>query len=169
MATRTEIVEALERLETHCRAPLMSIDARTGWMRDWCEDLKDFDIADIHAACAQWRNGDSVKFPLPGQLKAVIRAATRPTTVEKDDRGGLWREITDAEYARLTLSEKIRHHQIMAAEELRRAGPQWKMGQHVAAEDMPNDWHETRRLARNHSTEAKRLLSKMREAKEQAA
>lgn len=165
MATRNEIVEALERLETHCRAPLMSIEARTGWMRDWCDDLKDCDVADVNAACQKWRNGDERKFPLPGQLKAVIRSL-RPQRTDSDNQGGAWRELTDAEYQALTIREKIRYHQICVQQCLRKAGPMWSAGRHREMADMPQSFHDWRAKASNHGEEARRLQGKLNEYQE---
>jgi hypothetical protein len=99
-------------------------------------------------------HGDNGKFPTPGQIMPSIRAQV-PSASVADFMP--WRPLSDAEYAGLTVREKIRHHRIMASECRMRAGPQWKHGKPIAAEDMGEMWREHRRKAAHHDQEAKRM------------
>ncbi len=38
-----EIIDALESLAVHCPPKLMTVEDKSRWMADWCEDLRDFD------------------------------------------------------------------------------------------------------------------------------
>jgi len=73
-----------------------------------------------------------------------------------------WRELTDEEFAALSLNGKIRHHEILAMECGRKAGPMWRNGGPVALADMPPSYHEWKRRQQNHWDEAQRLRSHMR-------
>lgn len=167
MAERVEIVAELEALETHCRAPLMSVEQRQAWMRDWCDDLAEFPIEAIRLACRDWRRGQDRKFPLPGQLLPLVRAKVSQRQ-EGDADNKPWEPLSDLAYDALSLSEKVRHQKILGAEALRKAGPQWANGKPVAADDMPSDWHTWRRTAANHFDEAKRLEGKLRASRSAA-
>jgi hypothetical protein len=161
MASRIEIVEAIEALAVHCRPPLMGVDERDRWLRDWCDDLKNFTDDAIKTGCARWRQGTNPKFPLPGQLLPLVRAvqATGNANVKQ---GEIWRELTDAEYDRLTMRENIRHQQILASNAYSKAGPQLK-----AAEEMPDAWHLWRKIGAEHAAEARQLQERLNRAKAQ--
>lgn len=133
MADRTEIVDALESLAVHCRAPLMSVDDKARWMRDWCEDLRQFPIEHIRAATTHWRQGDSVKFPTPGQLIPLIKAQAKERRQE-DSAAELWRWPSEEQLADMSLSEKRRQHLIMAHECSSKAGPMNAGGEHPRPE-----------------------------------
>ena len=156
MAERTEIMDAIESLALHCRAPLMSVEQRASWIRDWCDDLRGFDIAAIRAATARWRASDNAKFPTPGQLLPLVRGQA---TAERD-AGAVaapWKPLTYAAYDELTLTEKIRHQRILANQARGKAGPQWRGGKPATPDQMPAAWHAWRQRAQNHDAEARRL------------
>jgi hypothetical protein len=122
MASPAEITDEIERLAAHCRPPLMDVNQRVLWLEDWCSDLKSFPIEAIRAACTKWRHGEDRKFPTAGQMRGLCMA----NTPGKPTPSGLyepWRELSDAEYEALGLNNKIRHHEILAAEAGRKAGP----------------------------------------------
>jgi hypothetical protein len=163
MAEKSEIMEALEALETHCRAPLMAVEQRAAWMRDWCDDLAEFPIHAIQHGCKAWRHSQGVtKFPTPGQLLPLIRAnvAQRPAGAV----GEPWRELSDDEYRALSLEDKIRHQRILCTRAYSRAGPQTK-----PADDMPESWHRWRQIGRNHEEEVATLKGKLKLAAPSAA
>lgn len=158
MAEAHDIREEIESLAVHCRPPLMSVEDRSRWAADWCEDLKDFPIEAIRHACRRWRNGTIPKFPMLGQLVPLIRAADHGSA--KGSKVETWRPLSDAEYRALPLNAKIRHQQILAHEARKTGGPMWTGGQFgkaVAADDMPPKWHDAQRRAKAHEAEAKRL------------
>jgi hypothetical protein len=155
VAAKTEILAELDALTTHCRPPLMSVEQRTGWMRDWCDDLAKFDIEHVRSAFREWRQSGQTKFPTPGQILPKLRDLANPRRPAEKDLA--WRELSDAEYAALDLPAKERHHQIMAHQALAKAGPMWRDGKPLAAEDMPAPWRQWRDRATRHAAEAKRL------------
>lgn len=159
MASKIEIMEALEGLAVHCRPPLMSVEGRTSWMRDWCDDLADYDITAIREACKRWRHGADRKFPLPGQLMAVANQFER-----RDHKPApqLWGPVSDEEYQSMGLMDKIRHQELLAMDCRGRAGPMMLNGQHIALEDMPPTFHDWCRRSDNHYAEAKRLRAFMK-------
>jgi len=157
MADRTEILNEIDALSSHCRVPLMSVEQRTGWMRDWCEDLGQFRIEDIRRAFRDWRQSGNTKFPTPGQVMPILRRLNDVGAPEA--KLVSWRELSDPEYAALSLSEKVRHHLILANKAEVAAGPMWRHGKH--ASDMPDEWHGQRQRAENHRAEAKRLRDLM--------
>jgi len=162
MASRTEIIEAIEGLAVHCRPPLMGVDERTRWFNDWCDDLKEFSALAVETGCKRWRQGSNPKFPLPGQLLPLVRAAH--TDGNRGVKPQAWRPLSDAEYAALSLTEKIRDRQIMATEAFSRAGPQ-----KGPAEEMPEAWHMHRRLGKQYAAEAAELRKKLQNARENNA
>jgi hypothetical protein len=162
MADRHEIAEEIERLAIHCRPPLMSVEDRSMWLEDWCRDLAEYPIDAIRTACQRWRNGADRKFPLPGHLKPLVASAARPLGKGPTESVEPWRQLTDDEYQRLSLSEKIRHHRILASEALRKAGPMWRNGGPIAVEDMPEAWHIWKRKAEGHHAEAARLQKNLK-------
>lgn len=172
MAQRTEIASEIEALAVHCRAPLMEVEQRTSWLRDWCNDLADFEIEAIRAGCREWRQSGATKFPTPGQFIPLVRKRingpkTDPASIQP------WRPIGDAEFDALSLRDKIRHHRILAAEARRKAGPMWRnppagasvakpIKGHIPANDMPDDWRRWTEIASGHDAEAKRLSGYLR-------
>lgn len=160
MAERTEIAEALEGLAVHCRPPLMSVEDRARWLADWCEDLKDFSIEAINAACSSWRMSAEAKFPRQGQFIPMIRLAAQDHATGEDEAP--WRPLTDAEYAELSLTDKIRHQRILASNALDQAGPQ---DMHTPAAEMPEKWRFFRNRGAEHLAEADRLWRILNESK----
>lgn len=159
MADRLEIMDALESLAVHCRPPLMSVEDRSRWVADWCEDLKACEIDAIKTACQRWRMGADRKFPMPGQLLPLIRSVT-VVHMPESHREEPWRPIGDAEYAQLSVREKIRHHRIMASDCRQKAGPMFVNGEvprHLTRDEMPEKWHALQARAKTHEAEAKRL------------
>lgn len=166
MASKPEIINEIEGLTVHCRPPLMEADSRAGWLRDWCDDLAEFPIEFIRAAIRDWRQGGNTKFPTPGQILPLIRAKV---PVGKTGQGPEpWRPLDDAEYAALSLREKIRHQLIQASEARRKAGPMFKntsgvgkmrhaRGIHLRPEEMPDTWRRWTGIAEQHEAEAQRL------------
>lgn len=158
MAERNDIADAIEGLAVHCRPPLMTVEDKTRWVADWCEDLREYPIDAIRLACNRWRNGNNRKFPMPGQLRPMIQAVlVRTNDPGKPNQNEQWRPLTDDEYRSLSLNGKIRHHQILAAQARQKAGPMWMNGRHMMPEDMPQEWRELRQRAANHEAEVKRL------------
>lgn len=163
MADRHDIAEEIEALAVHCRPPLMSVEDRSRWTADWCEDLKDFPIEAISHACRRWRNGTNPKFPMLGQLIPLIKAADPKGA--KGQKVEAWRPLSDDEYRDLPLKAKIRHHQILAHEARKTGGPMWTGGQFgkpIAAADMPPKWHDAQRRGKAHDAEAKRLRAMLK-------
>jgi hypothetical protein len=168
MAQQTEIISEIEALAVHCPPRMMTTEARALWMRDWCSDLSSFPVSAIRAAFTSWRNGDNARFPTPGQILPMVRANTPRQEGPKIRAPDPWAPISDAEYELLSLSEKVRHQLILAAEAGRRAGPMWKnpeggssmarpVAGHTPPESLSDDWHEWTARAANHKAEAARL------------
>lgn len=160
---RAEIITELEALEIHYFRPVRSPEERQRWLRDYLDDLADFSLDQIRGACIRWRQSGAKKFPNSGELRAGARDVIRPSSAPKE---GPWRPLTDEEYERLSLSDKIRHQRILAEEAAQRAGPQMRNRRPVLAEDMPDRWHMWRARAENHQGEVKRLLKLLHDAKE---
>lgn len=164
MASKTEIIDAIEALAIHCRPPLMSIEQRDLWMRDWCEDLAQFPAEAILNACRKFRHSGAVKFPTAGQFMPLVKQAMPG---EQHDRIEAWRPLTDEEYRALPLKEKIRHHEILAHEAGGKAGPMFLntshglggkiSGRHLTAEEMPDTFRRWKQIEANHYAEARRL------------
>lgn len=159
MAEKAEIVDAIEALAVHCRPPLMEVEQRTSWMRDWISDLVQFPIEAVTNGCRKWRHSGATKFPTPGQLVPMIRASL---PAEKVEAVQPWRPLGDAEYQALTLAEKIRHHEILAHESSRKAGPMWRDGRPLTLDQMSPDYHEHMARSKNHHAEVKRLREFMK-------
>lgn len=153
MAEPSEIIDAMEALAIHCRAPLMDVESRARWMRDWCEDLKQYPGDAIRAATARWRQGESGKFPTPGQLLPLVRAASpqAPQAGVIDTRAWFWPSEDDL--ASMTLHERKRQFTIMAVECRGKAGPMNDAGVHPRPEWLVK--------ARNYDVEAKRIAELM--------
>jgi hypothetical protein len=165
MASKTETIDAIEALAVHCRPPLMSVEQRELWMRDWCNDLTEFPAEAIATACRKWRHSGSTKFPTPGQLIPLIRDSLPNKPGEKVQ---VWRPLSDAEYANLTVRDKIRHQMILAHEAGSKAGPMFRntssggpiskaSGIHLTEAEMPDTWRTWTEIQRRHLAEAKRL------------
>lgn len=170
MADPSDIVDALESLALHCRAPLMSVEDRSKWMRDWCVDLRDFPIEAIRAATARWRQGETTKFPTPGQLLPLVRAANHSPDASKR-KAMPWRAPTDAEYDAMSLTEKLHAHTCLALQARDKAGPMWvtSMGGPVTPDQLPERWHVWTQRAKNHEAEAGRLRQILNDARSRNA
>ncbi|MCR5876948.1 hypothetical protein [Phenylobacterium sp. J367] len=168
MAEKTEVYDAIEALAVHCRPPLMSVEQRTLWLRDWANDLAEFPLDSINTACRKWRHSGTAKFPTAGQLLPLIRESL-PV---QGERVQIWRPATASEYAAMSLREKIREHTILAHEAGSKAGPMFRntsqgkrmMGVHLDAEEMPDNWRIWKAEEKRHLEEASRLRSKLFEA-----
>lgn len=162
MASRPEIIHEIEGLEVHCRAPLMTVDARSRWLADWAHDLEKFPYEAIRDAVADWRKSGNAKFPTPGQIIPMIQAKTRKDSDPKR-AAQKWSDLSQQEYEALSLDEKIRHQRILSerakfnAGPMYRAGMKWGSGNHMTPDEMPPKWHELQHQADGHSREAKRL------------
>ena len=175
---RIEIVRELRALEKFCAFPSgMSGEDRERYLKDYLADIQEYPLDAIRNACAEWRRSGSVKFPTSGALIPIIR---RFVVQERPQGAEPWRELADDEYSTLTVREKIRHHQILAHEARRKAGPMFRnttrggpitktSGQHIPAEEMPDIWRRWNKIAENHEAEAKRLRGHLREPSRMAA
>ncbi len=172
MADRLEIMDALESLAVHCRPPLMSVEDRSRWMLDWCSDLAKFPIEPIRTACTRWRQGDSTRFPTPGQLLPLVRSVM---PVEgKGEKAEAWRPISDDEYRQLPIRDKIRHLKIVLSELMTNAGPMMVnegsfRGRHLTPDEMPAKWHDAKARAAVIEGEISRLRDAIKNAQERAA
>lgn len=157
---RIEIVKELRALEKFCAFPSgMTGEDRERYLKDYLSDIQEFPLDAIRSACAEWRKSGSVKFPTSGMLIPIIK---RFIGAPKDERLEPWRALTDDEYRALGLPEKIRHHQILANQARRKAGPMWKNGRPAAPDELPDIWHSWTRQAENHEAEASRLRKHLR-------
>lgn len=164
MADLNEIISEIEALAVHCRPPIMEVEQRRSWIRDWCEDLRGYPIEAIRNAAREWRQGGATKFPTPGQLLPLVKK-TVPS-----DRGAApqaWRPLSDAEYEQLSLPDKIRHHRILAHEARGKAGPMFRntggmTGKHLESHEVTG-WSHWQEIARNHDAEARRLSQYLRQ------
>lgn len=168
MAARDEIIDCIEALAVHCRPPLMSIEQRALWLRDWCSDLAEFPTDAIATACRKWRHSGSNKFPTPGQLLPLVRDSL-PSS--HGPRVEPWRELTEDEYRALSVREKIRHRLILAHEARTKAGPMFRTqrammgrptGEHLTPEQMPDTWRRWTQIAEGHEAEVARLREHLR-------
>lgn len=165
MASKAEIINAIEALTVHCRPPLMEANQRTSWLSDWCDDLGRFPAEAIANGCRKWRHSGNTKFPTPGQLLPLVgEGVPNPDRVKALP----WRPATQEEYQAMTLKEKIRENLILASEADGKAGPQFRntsqrgsinraAGVHLTPEQMPPEWHRWRDVAATHRAEAGRL------------
>ena len=156
MASTEEIAEEIESLAIHFRPPIMDNAARSRWLEDWCSDLSEYPIQAIKTASRRWREGTNPKFPLLGQFIGLIKAVNFSG---KGQTGGdrAWRTVSPDEYHAMSMRDKARHHQIMAHATRRKAGPMWTNGRHVAADEMPQAWHDLQAEALRHERHAKKL------------
>jgi hypothetical protein len=168
MANPTEIANEIEALAVHCRPSLMSVEARSLWVRDWCEDLGPFPIEAIRVACRKFRQSGAVKFPTPGQLMPMVRAEIEAPAPNAEPVQ-VWGPISDLAYDALGLPEKIRHQRLLAHQARRKAGPMWLNGRPAGPDELPERWHEWTKRAENHEAEATRLSGYLRRPTSQAA
>jgi hypothetical protein len=158
MAEKTEIADAIEALAVHCRPPLMSVDQRLLWLRDWCTDLAQFPLDAITTACCKWRHSGSAKFPTPGQMLPLVRDSL---PVEKAVAVRPWSPAGQSEFAAMSVREKIRELTILAHQARTKAGPMFRnttprgvtakvSGKHLGPEDMSVAY-------RGHTAEAERI------------
>lgn len=144
----------------------MEVSQRALWLRDWCSDLAKFEIDHIRRAFRDWRLSGQTKFPTPGQIMPVLRSISNPAP--KWEKEVAWSELSDAEYEKLDLPAKERHHLILANRAEVKAGPMWRDGRPMRPEDMPASWRELREKAARHKDEARRLRELYRRAERQA-
>lgn len=79
------------------------------------------------------------------------------TLLKPQERNRAQHAISDEAYDRLSLSDKIRQHRWLADQAFMKAGPMWKAGKHLNADQMPQSWHDLIDKAKGHIREAKRL------------
>lgn len=169
MAEPREIIEEIEALTVHCRPPIMSVEQRSRWQWDWARDLAKYPLEDIQSAFRQWRQGESQKFPTPGQMIPILERMSHRGASAPDAATLAWRyDISGDEYHSLSLNEKIRHHSIAASYCRRKAGPMPHLGPPIRKEDMPAEWQEWRERAHRHDEEAKRLKQSIGKLDQQA-
>ena len=82
---------------------------------------------------------------------------------------GAWVPASDADYASMSLTDKIREHQILADDALHKAGPMFRNGKHLTPADMSPEWHRLVAKAANHHAEVKRLREKLADYREARA
>lgn len=168
MAEAAQIAEAVERLAVHCRTPVMSLEERSVWLEDWCRDFAEFPIEAITEACRRWRNGEDRRFPLPGQLRPLVVLAVAGGDRPVVERAEPWRPVSQAEYQAMTVAEKLRHQRILCSNALRKAGPMWRNGRPVTADELPDTWRRWRDKAAGHEAEALRLAAHLERSGEPA-
>lgn len=170
MAEKAEIMDAIEALEAHCRAPLMAIDTRKAWLNDWCADLAQFPIDAVQAACRKWRHSGAIKFPTPGQLLPLVKDAL---PVEKTGPVRVWRPATPDEFRAMSVRDKIHEHTILAHKARLKAGPMFRnttpagslakvSGKHLEPHELSAEYHAFTAEAERHEAEAKRLRQHLR-------
>lgn len=157
---RIEIIKELRALEQFCTfKSVRSGEEQERFLKDYLADIQEYPLEAIQRACAAWRKSGATKFPTSGQLIPLIR---QHVSEDRGPRLQPWRELSDDEYAALPLRDKIRHHEILAHDAARKAGPQWLNGKPATPEEMPPTWHRWLEIARNHRAEAKRLKAYLR-------
>lgn len=161
---KLEIADEIEALSAHYIRPIRSAEEQSRWLADYLTDLGEFPLASVQSACRRWRQSDATKFPTPGQLRAMVRAATPSNQDPTANRP--WTPLSDAEYERLTITEKVRHQKLLAMEAGRKAGPMWAGGARASVECMPARWHEWKAREANHYEEARRLQAILDRARE---
>lgn len=155
MANGIEIIKELRALEQHYTFKVVrSPEDQERFLRDYVADLREFDIKAIETGCARWRQSGAKNFPTSGQLLPFIQAASPRSHGEKPQP---WRPLSDAEYATLSIREKIRHQTILASEAKLKAGPMWREGKPCPPENLSEGYHTWTARARNHEAEIKRL------------
>jgi hypothetical protein len=158
MAEKTEIADAIEALAVHCRPPLMSVEQRLLWLRDWCSDLAQFPLDAITNAARKWRHSGATKFPTAGQFLPMVRDSL---PVEKTGGVQIWRHASEDEFRAMSVRDKIRELTILAHEQRTKAGPMFRnttapgslakvSGKHLEPHELPLAY-------RVHTEEAERL------------
>ena len=158
MSKRIEIVKELRALEQHYSFKAVRDPAdHERFLKDFLADIEDFPLESIKAACAEWRRSEAKRMPTSGQLIPLIR---KHLPVEKrDGQNQPWRELSDAEYAALSVRGKIRHQEILAMEAGKRAGP---MRLDVPEPVNPEAWMLWKPRQQQHAEEARRLRAYLR-------
>lgn len=169
MATKDEIVEAIEGLAIHCRTPIFDENERVRWLMDWCSDLGPFPAKAINQAAGEWRRSGQAKFPTPGQLIPLVakyappsKSSYKPTPVR------FWEWPSDDEYFSMSISEKIKAHTIMAHDLRSKAGPMFRQREnepsvHLSLDEMPPKWHTLQREAKFHDGKVSELRKRLKE------
>lgn len=154
---RTDIVAELEALSEHYPKPRRDAAAQARFLADYVTDLNRFTPAEVKTACAKWRALESQRFPTPGQLAAIC-VKGQGGHAERFEK---WRPLSDEEYDALSLSDKIRHHRILADRVWDEAGPiRRRVGsRNIADLRQDPDWRELERRGADHLAEASRLQS----------
>jgi hypothetical protein len=158
-STRAEIIDELEALGQHYMRPVRGPEQQERFLKDYLDDLSEYQISAIKLGCKAWRHSDASKFPTSGQLLRHVRANT--ATEHRGERAEPWRPLDDIEYDRLSLRDKIRHQTILGHEAQRKAGPMWANGAPAERPPARQTW-VTR--AENHFAEASRLNGILRRA-----
>jgi hypothetical protein len=169
-ANKAEIFDELEALSAHYVRVIRSPDQQERFYRDYLEDLTDYPLGAVKAACKAWRHSDSTKFPTPGQLLRFVRANAERDRDRAQPRIDDWRPLSDDEYERLSLYDKIRHQTILGNECRAKAGPMWSGG--VGEKGRPAQRSAAKEAwatrAANHFAEAKRLRSFLMRSEQRA-
>ena len=55
--------------------PKEAEELRAAILRDWCDELENFDAKSVRAALRQWRQENPSKRPNPGHILAILNAA----------------------------------------------------------------------------------------------
>lgn len=166
MASRDEIMEEIEALEAHCRAPLMTVNVRSKWLSDWCADLGNYPFEAVQGAFRDWRQGPSTKFPTPGQIIPMVKAKLRKPE-DATAKAVKWEPLTSANYHEASIHDKMKHHRIMAerarfdAGPMYRSGTTWGSGVHLEPSEMSDRWRAYRRSADDHAHQANELRKKL--------
>lgn len=155
---KQDIIEELDALqEQYWPRPVRTQDQHERFLRDYLRDLDGFAAETVRLACTNWRCSDATKFPTPGQLLKLVKALVPKLSAESFEP---WATITDAAYSALSLSAKIRHHQILGQDERLKAGPMWigeKNGRPAAPGELSQAWRTHTDRANGHFAEVKRL------------
>lgn len=153
----------IEALSSHFPTRAHTPAEHDRWLSDFVADLGDLDETAVRRGCAEWRNSKTGRFPTPGQLRKVCAAYVRQLPAPPPQP---WTAPTDAEYATLTLAEKIRTHTVLALEARMKAGPMWKNARPAGPDELGPEWHRWTAIAKNHEAEVARLQNKRQAAKE---
>lgn len=150
------VADELRALAAHYPMSHREPDDEARWLADYASDLREFDPEIVRRACFTWRQSMATRFPTPGQM----RVECRKLKPREDGPIARWREVSDEEYQRMTLADKIIHRRILANECDGKAGPMWINGMEGRAlrpEEMSDEWHFWRERGKAHRAEAKRL------------
>lgn len=157
----SDIIDEIEALAGHYIRPVRSSSEHQRWLADYVADLKKFPVHAISTACQMWRsNAANSRCPTPGQLAALCQASYRDPRAMAE-RATVWAELSDADYERLSLREKIRYQEIAAYEARKKIPAMWWNGRPVTADELPAEraerWRTWSAQARRHYDEAGRL------------